>query len=165
MTEDYDPEQINELLTLIDAARGAAGIEAPERQQNMAEAFNDYISGKGEVPGSLEKDFFQILAPSIALMPLETRADVQMWRMLVSESLTLYDICHPHKRLSIYERHQIELRAYNKIQRGTMGGFEREKTIANMSIIRTQQEAVRAPVQGTAKRSVGDKLKSLVRGN
>lgn len=165
MQEEPDiQDQINEFLGLLDAARSAS-IDTPERQQNIAEAFNDYISGKGEVPGTLEKDFYQIIAPSIALMPLETRADVQMWRMLVSESLTLYDICHPRRRLSIYERHQIELRAYNKIQRGSMGGFEREKTIANMNIIRTQQEAIRAPTQGPTKRSVGDRLRSLVRGN
>lgn len=163
MTEESN--KIQELLAAIDAVNAARGIEEPERQQNIAEAYNDYISGKGEVPGDLEQRFYQILAPSLALMPLESKADVQLWRMMVSESLTLYDICHPHNKLSIYQRHQLEMRAYNKLQRGTMGGFERSSLIANMSIIKTQQEAVRAPVQGPSKRSVGDKLKALVRGN
>lgn len=139
---------------------------AENNQQTPAEKYIDTLLGKGEVPETLQKNFFQILAPSLSLMPIANRKERRDWLIYANATLTLHDICNPHNKINPYQRSQIDGVLLKSLQNASEGGFFLQMLTANTTVIKTQQETVRAPVAtgNTGNTGFTGKIKNFVRG-
>lgn len=138
----------------------------PTNQETPAEKYIDTILGKGETPEELQKKFFQILAPSLSLMPISSRRDRQQWLIYQNTTLTLHDICNPHNKINPYLRSQLDGVFLKSLQNASDGGFLLQMLTANTTVIKTQQESIRAPVATGNNANTGfvGKVKRFVTG-
>lgn len=149
----------------IEQARDNIAYDAVTNAQTPAEKHIDRLLGVGEIPEDILKTFYQIAAPSLALMPISSRKDRQQWLVYENTTLTLYDICNPHRKIDPYRRSQIDGVLLKYLQSASEGGFLMRMLTENTTVIKTQQEAVRAPVAaGNNGTGVVGKIKNFVRG-
>lgn len=138
---------------------------AQNNQQTPAEKYIDTLLGKGEIPEDLQKKFFQITAPSLSLMSINSRKEYRDWIIYANASLTLYDICNPHNKINPYLRSQIDGITRKNLQ-NAINGFFMEMLTANTTIVKTQQESIRAPVAtgNAGNTGITGRIKNFVRG-
>lgn len=139
---------------------------ADNNQQTPAEKYIDTLLGKGEIPEDLQKKFFQILAPSLSLMPIANRKERRDWLIYANATLTLHDICNPHNKINPYERSRIDGVFLKSLQNASEGGFFMQMLTANTTVIKTQQETVRAPVAtgNAGNTGITGRIKNFVKG-
>lgn len=137
----------------------------PTNQETPAEKYIDTILGKGEIPEELQKKYFQILAPSLSLTNIQSRRDRQQWLIYQNTTLTLHDICNPHNKINLYLRSQIDGVFLKRLQ-DAIEGFLLRMVTENTTVIKTQQESIRAPVAtgNNGNGGVIGKIKQFVRG-
>lgn len=137
----------------------------PTNQETPAEKYIDTILGKGEIPEELQKKYFQILAPSLSLTNIQSRRDRQQWLIYQNTTLTLHDICNPHNKINPYLRSQLDGVFLKRLQ-DAIEGFLLRMVTENTTVIKTQQESIRAPVAtgNNGNGGVVGKIKQFVRG-
>lgn len=165
MTEDkrnLTEEEIEALYTL-EERDGNIPLQAPNPPPSLTSEFISYITGENEIPAEYKREFPHVTAPSLSLMPLESKHDIAQWQIMESISLNIYDVVHPRGKLNPYQRSVIDM-FFNKNVQNSLGGFGRTTLTTTTNVIRHQQEGIITPTSKNSKPTIKDRIKNFVSG-